>query len=63
MNTGIMLVRNDKDAGWSEEFWGDVARVSRINREVARGTDSAEGRIKVGSTGPSQRVFDCDGTC
>ena len=43
VNTGIMLVRNDKDEGWSEEFWGDVARVSRINREVARGTDSRGG--------------------
>ena len=51
VNTGIMLVRNDKDEGWSEEFWGDVARVSRINREVARGTDSVEGRIKVGPAG------------
>jgi hypothetical protein len=43
-----MLVRNDKDTGWSEEFWGDVARVSRINREVAPRTDSPEGRVKVG---------------
>jgi len=58
VNTGIMLVRNDKDAGWSEEFWGDVARVSRINREVARGTDSAEGRIKVGPPSPAQRACD-----
>ena len=47
MNTGIMLVRNDKDTGWSEEFWGDVARVSRINREVAPRTNSPEGRVKV----------------
>ena len=47
VNTGIMLVRNDKDTGWSEEFWGDVARVSRINREVASRTDSPEGRVKV----------------
>lgn len=40
-----MLARNDK--GWSEEFWGDVARVSRINQEVPLGEATPEGRIKV----------------
>lgn len=45
MNTGIMLARNDKS--WSEDFWGDVARVSRINQEVPLGENSPEGRIKV----------------
>ena len=45
VNTGIMLARNDK--GWSEEFWGDVARVSRINQEVPLGQATPQGRIKV----------------
>lgn len=45
VNTGIMLTRNDK--GWSEEFWGDVARVSRINQEVPLGQTTPEGRVKV----------------
>ena len=40
-----MLARNDK--GWSEEFWGDVARVSRINQEVPLGLTTPEGRVKV----------------
>ena len=48
VNTGIMLARNDK--GWSEEFWGDIARVSRINQEVPLGENSPEGRIKVHTT-------------
>ena len=45
MNTGILLLRNDKD--YSTRFFRDVALVSRINQQEQRGTDTPEGRIKV----------------
>lgn len=45
MNTGTMLIRNDKDV--SERFWTDVAHVSRINQQLEIGSpDTPEGRIK-----------------
>lgn len=46
MNTGSMLLRNDKDV--SPRFWRDVAHVSRINQQLQVGNpDTPEGRIKV----------------
>ena len=46
LNTGTLLLRNDKD--FSARFWRDTAHVSRINQQLPQGTpDTPEGRIKV----------------